>query len=491
MEQMDPIWKRDGGESLSYMTLSEVGKRIRDAVYNEFGSGSHWITAEISDLSVRKGHCYLSLVEKMPGAAAPTSENRGIIWASRFEHVNKRFKEGTGADLSSGTIILFKASVKFDVKWGLSLVIDDIEPAFTLGLIQQERAKTIARLKQEGIFSNNKLLKFPMVPQKVALISAKDSRGYEDFMNKLLENPFAYRYDVKLFPSRLQGDVAAGEIVKQLINIYNSIEKYDVVAIVRGGGGSVDLNCFNDYRLSRAVARFPIPVISGIGHTANTSVVDEVAFTDRITPTDAADYLVEKTSEFESLLDESITSIYNLVQYQVNESYSELDDISKELYVHLRSFSKLANQELEYLINTIESKTESRKQALKNELQHVFMSIKSAVSHATISHHQKLSVNQKSLHTSSSSIIELQKNKFNQLIQLFALRSRSIINEVNNKLVQIEKQAELSDPYLILKKGYSITLVNNKVIKRSGQVKAGDIINTKVHEGNIKSKVEK
>ncbi|MBK9048132.1 MAG: exodeoxyribonuclease VII large subunit [Bacteroidetes bacterium] len=257
-----------------FLSLSAISQGIRTAIQSKFGDQLLWIVAEISEMSVRKGHCYLSLVEKLPGNSAPVCEMKGIVWSTKFERIHTIFQKATGNELRSGSVILFQASVRFDVKWGLSLIVEDIEPKYTIGLLQQERDKTIAALREEGIFNNNRLLPFPLVPQRIAAISARDSRGYEDFINKLETNSKGYKFEVDLYPSLLQGEKAAGEMVDRLIRIFNNKEKYDLVVIVRGGGGAIDLNCFNDYRLSRAVARFPIPVLTGIGHTMNQARSD-------------------------------------------------------------------------------------------------------------------------------------------------------------------------------------------------------------------------
>jgi exodeoxyribonuclease VII large subunit len=165
-----------------FYTLSDISAGIRDAIHGRFGE--------------RPGHCYLSLVEKLPGSAAAVCELKGIIWADKFVKISNEFEQATSMKLASNTSILFRAVVRYDVKWGLSLIIEDIEPKYTVGLLAKERERTIARLKQEGIYSNNKKVTFPLVPQRIAVISAKDSRGFEDFYIKLQENPFGYHFSV-------------------------------------------------------------------------------------------------------------------------------------------------------------------------------------------------------------------------------------------------------------------------------------------------------
>jgi exodeoxyribonuclease VII large subunit len=483
-------WSTGSGKELSYLTLSDIGRKIKDAINREFGSGLHWVTAEISDMTVRKGHCYLSLVEKLPGAAAPVSEIKGIIWNSRFLSIEKRFKDGTGGGLASGTVILFKASVRFDVKWGLSLMIDDIEPAFTLGLIQQERVITIEKLKKEGVYENNRKLPFPVVPQRIALISAKDSRGYEDFMRKLTNNIYSYSYKVDLFPSRLQGDVAAGEIVARLIQIFESIHLYDIVVIVRGGGGSVDLNCFNDYRLSRAVARFPVPVISGIGHTANISVVDEVAFADRITPTDAADFIVDKTMSFEENVLVSLDKINAAASAIVEECDDSLAAIATNIKtVVSESLSSSQAQLMGYTHQLERAGIHFIKQC-RSSLAQLQIGIRGNILRYTDHGNEFLGLVPAKIISAVRRTILNNHQQTVQLLELFKIHSTNAIRESDNKIDKIKHRIEAYDPEKILGRGYSITLYDNSVVKNAVSVPRGATIKTILHEGTIESKTK-
>jgi len=456
------------GTKEKFLTLSQISAGIRDAIALQFGDRQLWIVAEVSDLSVRKGHCYLSLVEKLPDSAAPVCELKGIIWANKFERISRIFRDSTGSDMASGTRILFQASVKYDVKWGLSLVVEDVEPAYTVGLIKQERDKTVAKLKAEGIYQNNKRLEFPLVPLRVAVISAKDSRGYEDFQNKLLYNNFGYKFTVALFSSLLQGDRAPVEMVNRLIEIFNRKEEFDLVVIVRGGGGAIDLNCFNDYKLSRAVARFPLPVLTGIGHTTNISVVDEVAHADRITPTDAADFLVERTREFEELL----LDFGN----RIHEAY--LDTTVAE------------EDKLQFLANGIKQLTSQRIDNSMGDLSNFLIRFKNETFEQLKDSRTALLLMGHGLQNRTNTLIAEQTQIING--KLVELRS-SPINRITNtglKLDQYESGIRILDPVNVLKRGFSITKVNGKALKKASDVKPGDTINTTLYEGTIESQIK-
>ena len=452
-----------------FFRLSEISAGIRDAISEKFGSGLLWIVAEISELNVRKGHCYLSLVEKLPGNAAPVCELKGIIWSSRFEHVSEVFRKGTGMNLGSGTVIMFRAAVRYDVKWGLSLVVDDIEPRYTVGLLAQEREQTVAKLREEGIFGNNKKLTFPIAPQRVAVISEKDSRGYEDFLNKLVKNSYGYRYEVTLFSSLLQGEKAAAEMVNRLIEIFSNMDQFDVVVIVRGGGGQIDLNCFNDYKLSRAVARFPLPVLTGIGHTTNVSVVDEVAYADRITPTDAADFIVEKTLEFESYLLGMAQRIQDLYLDLTLEEQSRLQECFTQLNMYSRSYLQ---------------HEAARQESAARELRNVTVTRLREFEVGLISRSANLGHQVRRL-------LGNEAEKLRSRLRLAFTLPVQQLHLATLRLDRYESSAGHLNPANVLKRGFSITQVNGKAVKNAAGLKKGDLIKTILYEGTIESEVRR
>jgi exodeoxyribonuclease VII large subunit len=450
-----------------FFRLSEISSGIRDAIADKFGSRLLWIVAEVSEMNIRKGHCYLSLVEKLPGNAAPVCELKGIIWANRYEHVSEVFRKQTGMELSAGTVIMFRAAVRYDVKWGLSLVVDDIEPKYTVGLLAQERERTVARLREEGVYGSNKKLNFPKAPQRVAVISAKDSRGYEDFLNKLVNNPYGYRYEVTLFSSLLQGDKAAQEMVNRLIEIFNRMDQFDVVVIVRGGGGQIDLNCFNDFKLSRAVARFPLPVLTGIGHTANVSVVDEVAFADRITPTDAADFIVDKTIEFESYLLGMAQRIQELYLDVSVDEQSRLQHVFTQLNLLAKSYLQEETGRLEGAAKELRNLTGTR----IREFEVGLISRSSELGHKV------------------KQLLGNEQGKLKSWLRLTASLPVQQLNLAALRLDRYEASAGHLNPANILKRGFSITQINGKAVKNASEINTGDLIKTIFYEGTIESEV--
>jgi exodeoxyribonuclease VII large subunit len=325
-----------------FISLSDIGKKIEGTINGSFGNMKFWIVAEVAGLNVRKGHCYLTLIEKETNKPQIKAEIKGIIWSDIFTGLNYKFKNVTGSDIKEDTSILFSATVNYSAKFGMSLVIDDIEPQYTVGLLLQEREKTVAKLKQMGYYAMNKSRHFPLVPQNIAVISATDSRGFEDFKNKLINNPNKYKFNLTLFSSLLQGDKAAEDIRQKLIDIYNEKGKYDIVVIVRGGGGPVNLTAFNNFRLAEAVARFPIPVITGIGHTANISVVDEVAFSNRATPTDVADFILLKVFTFEQTLVGLFKNIVKKYELMSANTAGKLELSKSNLIAYVKHFQNIS-----------------------------------------------------------------------------------------------------------------------------------------------------
>ena len=267
--------------------LSEVCGFVGDAIAAE--TETYWVQAEIASISVRGGHCYLDLVEKsMRGIEAKV---RATIWANIYALLQPYFRKETGSDLQPGMQVLVEATVDFHAVYGLSLNITDIDPTYTIGDLAKQRQETIARLMAEGVMDMNKSLSMPTIVRRIAVVSSQMAAGYGDFLHQLEEG--GYRFETTLFPATMQGEHAAASIITALDAIAAQEEEWDAVVIIRGGGATTDLTCFDDYNLSNHCAQFPLPVITGIGHTKDVSVLDLVAFAPLKTPTAVAQYFVD------------------------------------------------------------------------------------------------------------------------------------------------------------------------------------------------------
>lgn len=273
-------------------TLSDLQCAIKAAIDKGVG-GSHWVTAEISELKVNfSGHCYLELVERQSQGKAPVASARGVIWSSNFKMISGYFKFQTGSDLSSGMKVLIKCSVGYHPVYGLSLTISDIDPTYTIGESARLRQQTILKLQSEGIFDMNKQIEMVYLPQRLAIISSAQAAGYQDFMKELHSSNF--NFETTLFVAAMQGDGAEVAIISAFESIVARDGEFDAVILIRGGGSTGDLACFDSYRLCSYLAQLPIPVITGIGHDKDTSVADMVAHTSVKTPTAVATMLVER-----------------------------------------------------------------------------------------------------------------------------------------------------------------------------------------------------
>ncbi|MBS4014110.1 MAG: exodeoxyribonuclease VII large subunit [Bacteroidetes bacterium] len=278
-------------------TLTELAASIRSVIEKNYTS-SYWVKAEIAKVNhyPRSGHAYPELVEKNDNKVV--AQFRSTIWANDFRDINNIFIEVTGEPLKDGMEILCRITVGFHAIYGLSLTIIEVEPSYTLGQMALEKTKTIEQLKQEGIFNNNKKLIFPLLPRKIAVVSVETSKGYSDYIEILRSFEGKYKLFNKLYPAILQGEQAIKTILQQLRYIKNVADIFDVVIIIRGGGGDIGLNCYNNYELAKELANFPIPVITGIGHSTNETVCEMVSHINKITPTDVAYFLLGHFEEY-------------------------------------------------------------------------------------------------------------------------------------------------------------------------------------------------
>ena len=266
-----------------HITLRELQRRVKSALEGQFALPL-WVSAEISEIKVNySGHCYLELVEKGGDNGVPTAQARAVVWRSNYPRIAGYFEAETGQRLAAGIKILAKALVTYHELYGFSLQITDIDPSYTLGDMERQRQQTIARLQAEGVWEMNRQQAMPAVVQRIAVVSSSRAAGYQDFCNELAKSP--YRFCLTLFDAVVQGAAAEDSIVDALSRIAAAGEAFDAVVMIRGGGSSSDLNCFNAYRLCNHVAQFPLPVVTGIGHDKDTSVADLVAHTALKTPT--------------------------------------------------------------------------------------------------------------------------------------------------------------------------------------------------------------
>lgn len=409
-------------DNKNIFSLLEVTRSIQKTIGDRYKS-LYWIKCEMNKLNhyAHSGHCYPELVEKKEGKIV--AEIRSILWKTDFNRINQQFVKLLQEPLRDGITILFQAGISYDPLHGLSLRIVDIDPAFVLGELEKEKIESIRKLQAAGIFDLNKKLPFPRIPKRLAIISVESSKGLSDFYKILQHNPWGYRIETTLYPALLQGDKSVPSIIKQLAEIAEKGNAYDAIAIIRGGGGEVGLSSYNNYLLAKAIAIFPLPVLTGIGHSTNETVSEMVAYKNAITPTELADFLIQQFHNFAIPVDEAqrrmVLACKALFQWHENRLSQQMHAISWNSKARL-------SQEKNHLVNSIQ-----------------------------------------------------------QLQQ----QSRLLYKNKQNQLDQMSRLINLANPTQLLKRGFSITKVNGKVLTDINQINENDEIETYLAEGKLQSRV--
>ena len=380
-------------------SLSELCGWIQAMVENDLPD-RYWVCAEIASMSVR-GHCYMELVEKAENGIL-AAKLRATCWSNVYALLSAYFAQETGQVLHAGLQVLLQVSVTFHAVYGLSLNILNIDPTYTLGDLAKQRQATIRQLTEDGVMELQRALPVPSLVRRVAVISSADAAGYGDFCDQLLHNRFGYAFHTQLYPAVMQGDTAAKSIIQALTSITEQEEEWDVVVIIRGGGATTDLSCFDDYMLASHCAQFPLPIIAGIGHTRDVSVVDMVVHSSVKTPTAAAEWLIER--------------------------------VAKQV------------EHLNLLLIRLQRATQG--------------------------------------------LVTRQQNRLMLYEQRIKNGAYRLLTRERGKLSLWQKTIELHSPERIYKRGYSLTTINGKVVRNQEDVKTGDIIETHLQNGKVKSIVQ-
>ena len=380
-------------------SLKELCDWIQEIVENDLPN-RYWVCAEIASMSVR-GHCYMELVEKAENGIL-AAKVRATCWSNVYHLLSAYFLQETGQSLHTGLQVMLEVSVEYHAVYGLSLNVWNIDPTYTLGDLAKQRQVTIQQLTEDGVMNLQKALQIPSLPWRVAVISSADAAGYGDFCDQLKHNRFGFKFHVQLYPAVVQGDTAARSVVQALNSIAALEEEWDVVVIIRGGGASTDMSCFDDYNLASHCAQFPLPIIAGIGHTRDVSVVDMVVHTSVKTPTAAAEWLIERVAEQVERVGSLMLRLQRATQNAVSREKNRLLLYEQQIF------------------NAVRGK---------------------------------------------------------------AVRERG-------KLDLWMKTIELHSPERIFKMGYSLTMVNGKMVRSQSEVNEGDVLETHLHDGVIQSVVK-
>lgn len=318
-----------------HFSLFELNNIIKDAIGYAL-PGAYWVIAEIADTKLnQRGHCYLELVEKEDSKTI--AQVKANVWAYEYRKLSLKFQAATNESLKSGMKVLLLVAVTFHEVYGLSLNVKDIDPAYTMGEMALKKREVIERLTKEGLIALNKGLSLPAVPQRIAVVSSPTAAGYGDFFDHLDNNPYGYRFIHVLFPALMQGAEAEQSIISALRKVSQKRELFDVLVIVRGGGSVIDLNCFDSYGIASQVAKFPLPVITGIGHEKDDTVVDMTAHTKMKTPTAVAEFLISGLRSFEQNIIEIQNRVVKLAERLIKDTSYTLDALTQRLnYISLQ-----------------------------------------------------------------------------------------------------------------------------------------------------------
>ena len=389
-------------------TLRQLNLMVRDAIEMELPD-EYWVEAELSECREHSGHCYMELIEKDERTNTPVARASAKCWRQTWQMLQPHFERTTGQPLHAGLKVLLRVTAQFHEAYGFSWIVTDIDPTYTIGDMARKRQEIIRQLKEEGVFDLQRELRIPMFAKRIAVISAAGAAGYGDFIRQLEDNEYGFKFEVQLFPAIMQGEQVEQSIIAALNTIYeatapdgNPSGTYDCVVIIRGGGATADLSGFDTLALAENVAQFPLPIITGIGHDRDESILDMVSNTRVKTPTAAAALLID-----------------NLLQV-----LTRIDSAQQRMTMAISQ--RFANQ----------------------------------------------------------------KERLSSLQSIIPVLAQRMLSNARHRLELIELQLQGYDPQLLLRRGYSITLHNGHAVRDPQQLKAGDVIETRLEKGTIKSTVQ-
>lgn len=427
------------------LTLFELNSLVRDVLETTLDS-LFWVEAELSEAREVRGHCYMELVQKDIFSATPIARASAKCWKQRWQVLRPKFEGVTGQPLRAGMKVMLQVAVSFHEAYGFAWIVQDIDPTYTMGDMARKRLEIIRQLQQEGVFDMQKELTIPMFAQRVAVISSESAAGYGDFYSQLSNNDYGFKFYPRLFAAVMQGERVEQSVVAALNEINRHADDFDVVVIIRGGGATADLSGFDTLELAENVANFPLPIITGIGHERDESILDMVSNTRVKTPTAAAAVLIDNLVAVLSCINDYERRVAMRVKQVMDKERRRLDRSAERVPM---------------LFSLVKTRQEARLDRLMSRMV-------SLVNHnvSTAGHRLQLA---------SANLLPLVERR---------------LERANNELGRLEFRVKALDPQLILRRGYSITLLDNKAVRHADQLKRGDHIVTRLEHGSVKSVVE-
>lgn len=428
------------------LTLFELNNLVRRSL-ETLMPDDYWVEAELSELRTSpQGHCYMELVQKDAEGNTPVARAQAKCWRQTWYTVDRRFRQATGQVLCAGMKVLLRVRANFHEAFGFSWIVGDIDPYFTLGDMMRRRQEILARLKAEGVIDLNKELPLPLFSQDIAVISSATAAGYGDFCRQLADNEYGFRFNTQLFAASMQGEQVETSVIAALDCIYAEADRYDCVVIIRGGGATSDLSGFDTLALAENVANFPLPVITGIGHDRDESVVDFVAHTRVKTPTAAAAFLIANLKGVADRLADA--------ERRIGRTATARKDIEKEKLNRLQD-------RIPTLFAAIKGRQDARLVSLAGRMA-----------------------------TAATRRMETERRKTETIAARLTPQPLRRLTAERHRIELLAQRASALDPKWLLKRGYSITTVQGKVVRNAKTLKPGDKIETRLGQGKVTSTVD-
>ena len=428
------------------LSLFELNSMVRDVISMSLPD-SYWVEAELSEAREGYGgHCYMELIEKDEHSNTPIAKAHASCWRNRWMLLKPQFERVTGQRIHAGMKVLLKVHAQFHENYGFSWIVDDIDPTYTMGDMARKRMEIIQTLKEEGVFDLQKELKLPMFCQRIAVISSATAAGYGDFCNQLADNGYGLQFTTALFAATMQGEGVEQSVISALNRINEEWENWDCVVIIRGGGATSDLSGFDTLALAENVANFPLPIITGIGHERDESVLDMISFQRVKTPTAAAAFLVDHLTEVYARIEDAQEAIVNYVKRRLQVERMKFERLSTQISTLFSLVKVRQSNRLDQLLNRLKVKAE-----------------------------------------------RIPADGLHRLEMLEARLKEPVARKLERELHRIDmlsQRAIAQDPERLLSRGYSITLKDGKSIKDASQLKAGDEIETRFAKGVAKAVVK-
>lgn len=428
------------------LTLYELNNLVKLKISESFPS-EYWMQAELGEVREHSsGHCFVEFVQKNERGNGLVAKARGTIWSNVYRMLKPYFEKETGQSFVAGLKVMVQVTVEFHELYGYSLTVIDIDPTYTVGDMARKRKEILDRLQQDGVLSLNKELDLPRVVQRIAVISSPTAAGYGDFCHQLEHNSQGFVFYIRLFPALMQGEGTEDSIISALNRIYEEQELWDVVVLIRGGGATSDMSCFDSYELASNCAQFPLPVLVGLGHERDETVLDFVAHTSVKTPTAAAVFLIDRIQDFADALDEVMERLSSFSRQRMNEEKMRLQGLSM----------RLPTRVVQYI-----SDEKLRMQKCENRLKQV-----------------------------SSMKVEKEKYRMMYLGQKLPMALKQLFDREKHRLQMLEQKTESASPERILSRGYSLTLKDGKAVTDATVLKEGDSLVSRFARGQSLSIVK-